>query len=350
MPADVSEGLYAKKPAWHRFGDVHAEGFFNAERAILSLDPSGEGVIKGFVTITFTDSKGNEHKLEVPQKTGMVDWDSANDSWRFLSIMDKDYGLVQLVEQFLFMDTVIGMVDGAHYDAAVRLRGGKQTVLSAYLGDYVLDPNGVADRGKRFLWGFNSLDGSWALRLKKGDFRVECANMAAMALRGSSDQNSIGTDWSTRHTQNVLSRVEEAKTVLQMWRRHDTLFQAQAEHMLFTPIADGAVDRIVTSLYTDVNPKTGLSEADREAIDAVRTNYDIGKNVKQITGTVWGALNAATEYEDWLTKLKTTKTASMAERRLVRQLEDPDGRKQRAWNAFWDYAEENRKFVAPDLA
>jgi hypothetical protein len=350
MPAEVSEGLYAKSPAWHRFGNVHKDGFFNAEAAIESLDPSGEGVIKGFVSIKFTDSKGVERTIDVPSKTGMVDWDANNSTWRFLSIMDKDYGLVQLEQQFLFMDTVIGMVDGAHYDAAVRLRGGKQTVLSAYLGDYVLDPNGVADRGKRFLWGFNSLDGSWALRLKKGDFRVECANMAAMALRGSSDSNVVGTDWSTRHTQNVLSRVEEAKTVLQMWSRHDKLFQAQAEHMLWTPITDGAVDRIVTSLYTDINPKTGLSEADTEAIDAVRTNYDIGKNTKHITGTVWGALNAATEYEDWLVKLKTTKTASMAERRLVRQLEDPDGRKQHAWDAFWDYAEEHRAFKVPDLA
>jgi phage/plasmid-like protein (TIGR03299 family) len=349
MPAEYDRGVYAKKPAWHRFGEVKTD-FFTAQEAIDSLDPSGEGVIKANIKLVFVDSKGVEHRIDMPQKVGLVDWDEANQSWRPQSVMDKDYGLVQLGELFAFMDAVIGMVDGAHYDAAVKLRKGRQTVLSAYMGNYVLDPNGIADRQEKFLWGFNSLDGSWALRLKKGEFRIECANMAAMALRGSTDEVKIGTDWSTRHTQNVMNRVEEAKSALQMWHRHDVLFQAQAEHMIQTPIHDNAFDRIVTGLYTDINPKTNQSEADREAIETVRMTYELGKSTRDITGTVWGAFNAVTEYEDWLVKVRAGRSAGEAEKRLVRQLEDPDDRKQHAWDRMWDYAEDAKKFVMPDLA
>jgi hypothetical protein len=348
MPAQVSEAAYAKKPAWHRFGDVK-DGFFTREEAMKSLDPTGEGVIRADITLSFVDSTGKKYELAVPNKNGLVDFDGEGIP-RFQSIVDVDYGLVQRDEFFRFLDEVIGMVDGAHWDAAVNLRNGAQQVITAYLGDYVLDPNGIADRGKRFLWGFNSFNGSWALRLKKGDFRIECANMAAMALRGSSDSNVIGSDWSTRHTSNVMSRVEIAKDALQMWNRHDLLFQSQAEHMIQTPINDDVVDRLVNDLYTMLNPKTNQMETNREAAETVMMTYQIGGSTKKLHDTVWGAFNSVTEYEDWLVKVRGGKNSSVNERRLENQLRDPDGRKQAAWDVFWNYAEESRKFKMPDLS
>lgn len=349
MPAQVSEAVYGnRKPAWHRLGDV-VDGLFDRNRAMQSLDPSGEGVIRGDITVTFVDSKGVEHKLEVLDKNALIDFDGEENP-RFQSFVDKDYGIVQREELFRFMDAVIGMVDGAHYEAAVNLRDGSQQVVSAYLGDYVLDPNGVADRNKKFMWGFNSFNSSWSLRLKKGDFRIECANMAAMALRGSTDQTVIGSDWSTKHTSNVMNRVEEAKDALQMWSRHDRLFQAQAEHMIFTPMNEDALDRIVVGLYTTDNPRTGQTEVDKEAVETVKMTYEIGKSTRDITGTVWGAFNAVTEHEDWLVKVRGGKNTTVNEKRLDRQLRDTDGVKQRAWDQMWDFAETARQFKMPDLA
>jgi hypothetical protein len=315
-----------------------------------SLDPSGEGVIKADVIFKFVDSKGEKHEVSFVEKVGLIDYDAKNKMWRPQSVMDKDYGLVQRDELFLFMDTVIGMVDGSHYDAAVNLRKGRQIVLSAYIGEYALDPKGRNDRQQRYIWGFSSFDGSWALRLKKGEYRVECANMAAMALRGSTDQDVIGCDWSTRHTKDVMQRVNEAKTVLQMWNVHDRLFEAQAEHMIQCALNDNAFGRIIEGLYTDINPKTNQRETDKEAVEAVRMNLAIGRSTKDIADTVWGGFNAVTEYEDWLVKVRGGKNSSVNEKRLVRQLEDPDGRKQAAWDRFWDLAETSKPFKMPSLA
>jgi len=349
MAPRVSEARYAKSPAWHRFGDVDQDGFFDSKKAMQSLDPTGEGVIRGDITITFADSNGKEYKLDVIDKNALVDFDGEGNP-RFQSFVDKDYGLVQREELFRFMDTIIGMVDGSHYDAAVNLRNGSQQVITAYLGDYVLDPHGRADAQKKFLWGFNSFNQTWRLRVKKGEFRIECANMASMALRGSTDANVIGTDWSTRHTSNIMSRVEEAKDALQVWTRHDLLFEAQAEHMIQTPITEAEIDRFVTQLYTELNPRTQQIETNTEAVETIKMTHEMGSSTTNIRDTVWGAFNSVTEYEDWIAKVRGGKNSTVNEKRLDRQLRDPDGRKQHAWDVFWTFAEDKRKFKMPDLA
>ena len=247
-------------------------------------------------------------------------------------------------------DEVIGMLDGAHYDAAVNLRGGKQTVLTAYLGDYVLDPTGIADKGKRFLWIFNSWDRTWALRFKFGDFRVECANLAAMALRGSTDANVLGSDWSTKHTLNVMERAQEAKAFLGLWQAHEQLFQAQAEHMIQTPLDKNAFTRIIDGLYKTKNKTTGQFETDTKATTEVRVTYELAAAGRDIIDTVWGGFNAVTQHHDWVKVPRGSQQTSTNEMRFVKQVEDPTGLKQTAWDAVWDYAKEVKPFTMPDLA
>lgn len=346
MPAEIdgTKAVYARKPAWHRIGTVKEEGWFTAEEAIAVLNPTGEPIRKGKVTITILDGDGNEVVVPFPEKSGVVDFDHESGKFRPLSVMDKDYGLMQREQQFTFVDEVIGQVNGAHYEAAVNLRNGKQTCLTAYLGDFVLDPNGIADKNKKFLWSFNSWDGSWALRLKFGNFRVECANMAAMALRGSTDKNVMGSEWSTRHTANISSRVSEAAAVLGLWHDYEVVYEAQAEHMIHVPLLDNTFQRVIDGLFTAENPKTGQVETDREAAEQVRTIYELSASQRDIFETVWGGFNAAVEYHDWATKVRGSKSTSVSERRFLRQVEDPTGFKQQAWDRFWNVATDNKPF------
>jgi phage/plasmid-like protein (TIGR03299 family) len=356
MPANVdgTKAAYARKPAWHGIGTVKEEGMMSAAECLAVLNPSGESIRKGKVTVTIfvPDGKGGmkEVVVDAPEYAGLVDFDSDTQQFRTLAVNGQNYPDFQREEQFKFADEVIGHVDGSHYEAAVNLKNGKQTVLTAYLGDYVLDPNGIADQNKRFLWIFNSWDTSWALRLKMGDFRVECANMAAVALRGSSDTNQIGSDWSTRHTSNISQRVEEAAAFLGLWRAHENLFEAQAEHMIHCELDDNAFGRIIDGLFTAENPKTQQMETDKEAVETVRMTYELSASSRDIHSTIWGGFNAVTEYNDWVQKVRPTKSASMNERRLLRQVEDPSGLKQNAWDRFWDLAADTKPFKMPDLA
>lgn len=350
MPHEVdgSKAVYARTPAWHRIGTVlEDQDAFSAEQALAVLNPSGEKIRKGSVTGTFIDGDGKKITVEFPEKAMIVDFDHETQAWRPLSVMDKSYPDFQREDQFRFMDEVIGQVDGAHYVSAVNLRNGKQTCLTSFLGDFVLDKNGIADRNKKFLAGFNSWDGSWALRLKWLNFRVECANMAAMALRGSTDDNVMGSDWSTRHTSNIRDRVREASSVLGLWQSYEVLYEAQAEHMIHAPLHTDAFERVITGLFTAENPKTGQVETDREAIEEVRTIYELSPAQQDIFGTVWGGFNAVVEHHDWAVKVRGGKNTTVSERRFLRQVEDPKGAKQQAWDRFWDVAVDVKKFKVP---
>lgn len=353
MPAELdgNKAIYATKPAWHNIGTVVKEGTFTAERALAVLNPSGEPIRKSYKLVgTIILDDGSEVPVEMNDHTMLVDFDSDTNQYRPLSVVKKDYGLIQREEQFAVADAVIGMIGGAHYESAVNLREGKQTVLTAYLGDYVLDPNGIADKGKRFLWIFNSWDRSWAFRFKFGDFRVECANLAALALRGSSDSNVVGSDWSTKHTTNIMSRVDEAKNFLGLWQVHEQIFQAQAEHMIRTPLHDNAFGRIIDGLYQTKNKTTGQIETDKKAATEARVTYELSAAGRDILGTVWGGFNAVTQQHDWVKAPRGSSKTTADEMRFVKQVEDPTGLKQAAWDAFWAYATDVKPFKLPDLA
>jgi len=332
-------------------GFVKEEGFFTAREGLHALDPDSYGTRKGRVVVYVEDDDGNEIAVPFDNHAGIVDWDYNEQVFRGLSIMARDYGNVQLDELFEMCDVIVGLIDGAHYEAAVKLRQGKQVVLTIYLGDYVLDPNGVADKGKRFLWAFNSWDGSWALRFKFGDFRIECANMAAMALRGSTDKGVVGSDWSTRHTTNIMERAAEAKSFLGLWSVHEKLYAAQAEHMIHTPLSSGAFDRIIGELYKTKDKTTGQMEPDEKVLTEVRVTRELSAAGRDIRDTVWGGFNAITEHHDWVTVPRGSAKTSVEEMRFVKQLQDPTGLKQAAWDAFWDYANDvNPTFKLPELA
>lgn len=339
MPAEVdgSKAVYAKTPAWHRIGTVLTDTF-TADEALAVLNPDKEPIRKVPAL-----ARINGNLVESDDMDAIVGWDHETKLWRVLSYQTKSYGVVQLEDQFRFMDEIVGNVDGAHYEAAVKLRKGRQVCLTISLGDLVLDPGGRKDFIHKYLWGFNSWDSSWALRCKFGNFRVECANMAAMALRGSSDAQVLNSDWSTRHTTNVMQRVEEAKSVLGFWSVYEKEYAVQAEHMIQTPIHDNAFQRIITDLFTAEDPKTSLMETDTEAVQQVRTIYELSPTQQDLFGTVWGALQSSIEHYDWVTKVRGGKVTSLGEKRFLNQIEDPSGFKQRAWDRFWDYAQETKK-------
>jgi phage/plasmid-like protein (TIGR03299 family) len=333
VPAQIdgTKAAYARTPAWHRIGTVF-DGLMTAEQCLAIMNPSGKKILKGRAYVEFVDEKDNVHNVESDEHSGVVDFDSDTGLWRVLSFNSKEYGIVQLDEQFRLMDEIVNQVDGAHYDAGVRLRNGKQVALSAYLGDKVLDELGIADVHKRFLWGFNSFDTSWALRCKWGDYRVECANMAAMALRGSTDTDVQGSDWSTRHTTNVMGRVDEAKRVLGLMQQYEDEYWAECEQLIHTPLKDNDFQHIVEGLF--VSTKDDEQIPDVNAVEQVRVLYELSPANQNIFGTAWGGLNAVTEYADWYTKVRGSAKTGEGEMRFRKQMESP--LKQEAWDRFRD--------------
>lgn len=348
---DGDRALYAKKPAWHRIGHVKEDGWFNSAEALAVLNPDKEPIRKVSAFAGFLNEKGEMEFVESPGDAAIMRINPDTKQPQVLSFMKKDYGVVQIEDQFAFLDDVVAEfrkeedTAGAFYETAGLLRNGRQIFVVIDLGALTLDQGGRADKQVRYLFASNSWDGSWAFRVKKTNWRVECANIAAMALRGSSNEIVSG-DWSTRHTSNVLRRVEEAKAVLGMSAQYDTVFQAQAEQMIQTPMSDGTLERLLEGLYTVDNEKTGVKELDKEAVADVQTLYELSPTCSNIHGTVWGGLQALIEREDWRVKVRGGKSNSLDEARLRRQMGETDkGFKNAAWERFSDWSVENPRPV-----
>lgn len=342
MPHEIDEGatgaraIYARKPAWHGLGVVKEDGWFTAAEALSVLNPNSDPIIKvpaaGLVNGEWVVSDEMRAVVRINPDTGKP---------QILSFMSEDYGIVQLEDQFAFMDGVVGAIGGAHYETAALLRRGKQAFLTIDTGAIVLDEKGRNDRIQKYILGVNSYDGSQAFRVKMTNVRVECANMLAMALRGSTGEIVSG-DWSTRHTKDIMERTAAAQHTLGLWKQYNDTWTVVAEKLINTPMSDGAFERLIEGLFE--SDKTGVKEVDRAGVEEVRTVYDLSPACEKIRGTAWGGLNAYTEWQDWNAKVRGGKRTTVQEARLKRQLDGTGAeKKQEAWERFTSWADENRK-------
>lgn len=326
MPAEIyaTQAVYAKTPAWHRIGHV-LEDCFSAEDALAILNPNRDRVMKFPASAVAPDGSlvSTEEYQAVVRKT-------PSGEWKILSFMSPDYTVVDIIDQFAWMDEIVKAVEGAHYTAAVELRGGRQTALTIDLGSVVLDPQERADIQHKFLFGANSYDGSWALKAKLANMRGECANMAAMILATHSPE------YVTRHTPNVQSRVQFAQKALGLAVQYNDLFYVTAEELIHAPMSDKAFDRLLDDLFV-VDGVTG--EKDVNAQNQVRGVYELSPSQSKLYGTWWGGFNAVTEYNDWRTAVRGSKSNDVNQMRFLRQFDDTKGLKQRAWDYVVEKAE-----------
>lgn len=338
---DGQRAIYARKPAWHQLGTVKQDGWFTAEEALEVLNPNKEPIRKGsvFVEIVW---QSKTYKVEADDFMGTVRINPDTKEPQILGINGKDYGIVQLEEKFRFMDEVVGAIGGAHYETAGLLRNGKQSFLTVSTDAIKLDKDGRGDEVARYILGVNSYDGSQAFRVKMTNVRVECANLLAMALRGSNNEVVAG-DWSTRHTKDVLNRVWAAQQTLGLWTSYNEVWAADAELMIHTEMSDDSFERLLTGLFT--SDKEGVETVDRNRMAAVRTIYELSPSCENIFGTVWGGLQAVTEHDDWHTKVRGGRKSTSQELRFMRQLDDRTGVKTDAWGRFKNFADENRKVL-----
>lgn len=335
MPADITinadgsaAAIYgSRKPAWHRLGKVE-DGLFTAKHALhaTGLD-FGIETTPIFIEIDGVKVVDPEHRMTYRMLDGVP---------VPLGVVGTEYQATNPVDLFEFMDDVIGQIDGAHYDAAFALRNWKQVVCVADVGSLDLDPEGRNDKILQYLVGRSSADGSWQFGIKFDNVRPECANMMAVHLRKAT------TEWKTRHTTNIRRRIEEAKVVLGMQKDYQDEWAEGATQMIQTEITDTQFDRWLDGLMEATKKQTGEDEIDRAAMFAIRSLNAYSPTSASIKGTVWGALNAATEFSDWGVEVKEGKSMSADETRFARQIGDAKSKysgdfKQLAWDFSLGY-------------
>lgn len=338
MPDEITQtkdghaAIYARTPAWHHKGTVKAD-LFTAATALKEA-----GLDYGVMTAPgFFEVDGQKVMSDAMHTYRYLDDGSIVE----LGTVGKDYVPVDPKELFIFMDDVVQNVDGAHYTAAFALRNWTQVVCVADTGDLNLDPNGRADTIKRYIVGRTSHDGSLAFGLKWSNMRVECANMLAMHLR----ENAV--EWKTKHTTNIRDRVATAKVTLGLYHSYGEEWATKAESFIEAEITDGDFERFLSGLMTAQQKATKDDEIDRSTMYTIRALYESSPTNAGIRGTVWGALNAATEFSDWVVDSRGSDKMDAKDARILRQIGDTQAKYGQAFKQLaWESANELQAKIA----
>lgn len=298
----VAATFAAGTPPWHGLGQLVADAVDSAEAIRLAhLDwhvdqwPLSAMAPDGWGTV-----KAKDHVANVRTDTKAV-----------LGVVGRKYRPFQNAEAFTFCDAIVG--EGmARYETAGALRGGKRVWMLLQLPDQV--KVGPQDEIRPYLLIYNTFDGTSCLRAVLTATRVVCQNTLNLAL-----SHARGEGVTIRHRGDLQGRVDEARETLGLVHRRLKTFGHEVEVLRQIPMTNGRLSRYFDGLL----PPLAKTATDRErtnrlaAMDKLNANFVNDLNtLPGMRGTLWAALNAATEFADHQRRFRGTTSAAKAENRL----------------------------------
>ena len=135
-----------------------------------------------------------------------LDWDVVQkDVYTKDGTLISGYKVVQNEDAFQFTDDLLGA--GVTYETAGALQGGRKAWMLARMPQrYIIAGDEIAP----YLVVMNSHDGSSGIKVAMTPIRVVCQNTLNLAL------NSAKRVWTTKHTENVMGRIHEARETLML--------------------------------------------------------------------------------------------------------------------------------------
>ena len=236
---------------------------------------------------------------QVPDRKALV----ASTDGRYLSVVGKDYGVVQ------FADLAEAVMTAAQGEAVFHTAGllGENGIRGWLMGEL---PNPIQVPGdpspvRKYFLATTSHDGTSAAVLANIATRVVCQNTLGAALGERS-----GARWTIRHTSGAQSRVKEAGIAFARMREGMERFGELANVMARTAFGDDRLAKMLDGILP-VPVKTEEVtdrqienvQVKRETIKALASGQGRGI-VTTIQGTAWGAFQAVTEYADHYTRIR----------------------------------------------
>lgn len=191
MSANVETMFYVREKPWHGLGTQVKEAPTSSEALIyagLNWQVTQEDV--------YTENGRKIFGYKV--NTRSTDETA-------LGIVSDRYKVVQNEDAFRFTDDLLG--EGVVYETAGALQGGRKVWMLARMPEkYII----AGDEITPYMVVMNSHDGSSGIKVAMTPIRVVCQNTLNLAL------NTAKRIWTTKHTENVMSRVYEAKETLSL--------------------------------------------------------------------------------------------------------------------------------------
>ena len=290
MSAEVETMMYVGDVPWHGLGTYVGDDPVTSKEAIIAAGLDWQVDVKPIYIIHGEESiDGMTRNVPSPIANNKAIVRTTDNN--VLGIVGNRYQPIQNVEAFEFMDNLV--TDGSmRYHTTGSLREGRRVWLLGKTGSFYVVPGDTVDK-YLFLW--NSHDGSTALRCLFTTVRVVCANTARAAL-DSQHRDGIRL----HHTKNIKHSMVEAKTVLGFANKEFDNFEMFSKQIVNTQMTTAKLGEFAKGLFPDP-PKDIKSKAPEKARGQIIRLFEEGRgnDLPGVKGTAWAAYNALTEYANY---------------------------------------------------
>jgi len=209
MPAFFDQGFTVRIPAWHQLATV-LEDYPGREEA---MELAGHD----YRVLEFPVRLDGEAPPDEITEQWTIEFGSPFDTWKalihektgaVLNIVRDSYTVIQNEVGWDIIDALVG--EGARYETGITLKNGAVCLVTVMLDepvqisgdDSLILPYGVVR------WAH---DGTASMSCRSTSVRVVCSNTdEASAMQAK----KLGTDFTFKHTKNVMEKIEDAKMAI----------------------------------------------------------------------------------------------------------------------------------------
>lgn len=286
MSANIAtklDGSYAfvsaKESAWHGLGTV----LENAFTADVALKQGG----LNFDVVKIQNQL--ETGLRIPDSFSLVRADRIDNANGILGNCGKQYHIVQNEDLFSFFDFLVEDNQAIYQTAGALGNGERVWILARLPQDIVI---GQYDAINQYILVTNAHTGKHSAVAMVTPVRVVCNNTLNMALKGKSNAVTI------RHFKNAEQKLQEAHKLLGFTTKYYSELSTIYNKMQQKKVSDSDVMRWVKKVLNA--PATNeISTKKLNQVQSVMNLYESGEGAQWTRGTLWGFVNAVTEYADF---------------------------------------------------
>lgn len=282
MAANVESMFYTREKPWHGLGICVAEAPTSKE-AILAAGLNWQVIQQPIYT---------EGNIRIPgYQANVRDIDE-----KILGVVTDRYKVVQNEEAFAFTDELLGQ--GVRYETAGSLQDGRKTWLLAKLpNEYII----TGERISPYLVFFNSHDGTGAIKVAMTPIRVVCQNTLNLAL------NTAKRSWSTIHTGDIRSKLEEASETLILAEKYMDSLGNEIEKLNGIRITDRKAIEYIEILLPIADDATELQVKNMNSLrEDMKIRYFDAPDLKHIGKNGYRFINAVSDFATHAKPLRTT--------------------------------------------
>lgn len=295
MPANIETMFYVREAPWHGLGN-RVEHALSSEEALSAAGLNWEVIQKSIQTEDYTEIPGYKANLRATDQ-------------RLLGVVTDRYKIVQNHEAFAFADELLG--EGVRFETAGSLQNGKKVWLLAKLPEnYVI----AGDRVCPYMVFSNSHDGSGSIKVAMTPIRIVCQNTLNLAL------DSAKRIWTTIHTGNIQSKLDEARKTLLYAELYMDKLGAEIDRLHRIKVPDHKVKEYIELLLPLPEQATKLQEKNVQQLrDDVQARYFDAPDLKKVGKNGYRFINAVSDFATHAKPLR--ETATFKENLFLRTME-----------------------------